>query len=152
MPRVTLLIFHFIIKLLPHSACLSFLPYGSFQPSHSSSFLFPSGQLTSSAISQFNSNDILHCMQELSSLVHSKNILIVYIQESKLKLTKILTINSFPNYTAVRKDRLVILRLLMFQCSLSNIHNIVTRWWRICHPHLSLHHLHSYPLRLSLPR
>ena len=44
-------------------------------------------------------------MQELFSLIHSKNILIACIQESKLKSTKVLPTNSFPNYTAVRKNR-----------------------------------------------
>ena len=41
-------------------------------------------------------------MQELSSLLQSKNILIAGIQESKLKSTKNLPNSFLPNYTAVR--------------------------------------------------
>ena len=77
-------------KLVLHSTISPSCPYGSFEPFHSS---FPKIQLTYGVILQLNCNGILHCMQELSSLLHLKNILITYI------LT-----NSFPNYTAVHKN------------------------------------------------
>ena len=65
-------IFHFIIKPLPQSVYLSHPSCGSFQPS-------PEAQLTAGAI-LYNSTEIgfLHCMQELSFLLHSKIILMIF--------------------------------------------------------------------------
>ena len=83
------------------SSFLSSSVYFSF---HSSSFLFPSDPTTSGAILQFNCNGILHCMQELTSFLHWKNILLSCVQKCKLKSTKVLQTNSSPNFTADRKD------------------------------------------------
>ena len=92
-----LLIFHFIIKPLPHSAYLSSPPVGDYNPLTPPPSSTPHSQLTSDSILQFNCNGILHCMQELSSLLQLENIRIACIQESKLKSPKILPIIFFPN-------------------------------------------------------
>ena len=73
-----LLIFYFIIKALRRDA-----PSTSPSPSMGASnpptpppSSTPQTQLTLSAVVQFSCNGILHCMQELSSLLHSMNMLI----------------------------------------------------------------------------
>ena len=98
-----LLIFHFVIKPLLHSAYLSCPPLWKLHTLPLLLLPLPlRPQLASDAILQFNCNDNLHYLQELSSILHSKKILIACIQESKLKSMKILPTNSFPNYTTAR--------------------------------------------------
>ena len=57
--------------------------------SHTSFLLsLPQTQLSAGAFLQFNGNGILHCLLELSSILHSEYILAACLQESKMKSTK----------------------------------------------------------------
>ena len=72
-------------------------PVGASNPPTPPPSSSPQTQLNTGSILQLSCNGILHCMQESSSLLPSKNILIACIQEYKLIPTKNLPTNFFPN-------------------------------------------------------
>ena len=55
------------------------------------------------SIFQFNCNGIISSQDELSSLLHSKNVLIAALQETKL--TSNSKLKRFPNFTTIRRDQ-----------------------------------------------
>ena len=59
--------------------------------------------ISAGAILQYNCNGIQNSHQEISALLHSRNVLIACLQETKLGPNS--NLRDFPNYSIIRRDR-----------------------------------------------